>query len=204
MSKKELVISLKSGSMSEKELVIRLKSGSQEAFNLLFHRYERRLFAFSFKLLLSREDAEEVVQEVFFKIWKNRYFLQEDQPFKAFIFTVAKNHIYNLMSKRVSESAYKHYHAGVVDRQVNSTEDSLNFEELKNVIHGKVNEMPQKRKEVFIMSRFEGRTNREIANRLKISLSTVENHLNKALKALKQHLFSHNINFFLLFMFLWY
>ena len=96
--------------MPEKELVINLKAGSKEAFNLLFHMYEKRLYAFSLKLLLSPEDAEKVVQEVFFKIWKNKHYLQEEQSFKAFIFTVAKNHIYNLMSKRVSESTYKHYH----------------------------------------------------------------------------------------------
>ena len=108
------------------------------------------------------------------------------------------------MSKRVSESAYKHYHAGFVERQVCNTEDALNFQELKKAIQGKVDKMPEKRKKVFVMSRFEGRSNLEIANQLNISLSTVENHLNSALKALKQHLFTHDANLFLLFIFLWY
>lgn len=185
--------------MSEKELIISLKFGSKEAFNLLFHMYERRIYAFSLKLLLSREDAEEVVQEVFFKIWKNKRFLKEDLSFKAYLFTVAKNHIYNLMSKRVSETAYKLYSAKTVNRPTCNTEEELDFDELNTKIQGMIQEMPEKRQKVFVMSRFQGLSNREIADQLSISLSTVENHINCALKVLKQRLISHDINILLIF-----
>lgn len=148
-------------------------------------------------------DAEEVVQEVFLKIWKNKHFLQEEQSFKAFIFTVAKNHIYNLMSKRVSETTYKFYHADAVEQHAYTTEDTLNFDELNNCLQVKVNEMPEKRQQVFIMSRVEGQTNRQIARQLNISLSTVENHLNKALKTLRHYFLFHDINIFFPFLALW-
>lgn len=184
-------------------MIIDLKSGSQQAFNLLFHLYERRLFAFSFKLLNSREDAEEVVQEVFFKIWKNKRLLNEDLSFKAFMFTIAKNHIYNLMSKRVSETCCKKYFTETTSHQVSTTEDALNFNEVNTIIQAKVNTLSAQRKKVFVMSRFEGVSNREIAVKLGISLSTVENHLNKALKALKQCLYIQDVNLFLLFVLFW-
>ena len=188
---------------SEKELVIQLKLGSEKAFNLLFQNYHRRLFAFSYKLLFSTEDAEEVVQEVFYKIWKNKLFLNEEMCFSSFVFTVARNHVYNLLSKRVSESAYKSYSTAFTPVQASNTEEAYNFEELKNIILQRVEKMPEKRKKVFLMSRFEGISNQEIAKQLNLSLSTVENHINKALKLLKQHLYIRDINLFLGFIFLW-
>lgn len=191
-------------SITDKELVSRLKAGCENAFNLLFHRYERRLYAFSFKLLFSAEDAEEVVQEVFYKIWKNKSMLEKDSSFKSFIFTVAKNHIYNLLSKRVSETAYKHYYIGVAQSEESTTEDMYNFKELRKIVHEMVDRMPAKRQRVFLMSRFDGQSNREIANQLELSLSTVENHLNKALKFLKQQLYIRDTHLCLLFIMLWY
>ncbi|AHM58383.1 ECF subfamily RNA polymerase sigma-24 factor [Flammeovirgaceae bacterium 311] len=190
--------------MSEKEMIINLKSGSQQAFNLLFHLYERRLYAFSYKFLHSREDAEEVVQEVFFKVWKNKRLLNEELSFKAYLFTIAKNHIYNLMSKRVSDTCCKKYFADTTSNQVHTTEDALNFNEANTIIQEKVNSLSAQRKKVFVMSRFDGISNRDIAVQLGISLSTVENHLNKALKALKQCLYIQDVNLFLLFVLLWY
>lgn len=191
-------------SFQDRELITKLKAGSEKAFNLLFYKYERKLYAFSLSILPSGEDAEEVVQEVFYKIWKRRDLLDEQMSFKAFIFTVAKNYIYNLLSKRVSETAYKRYYLSATSNQVSSTEETCQFHDLKNTIEQMVNEMPEKRKRVFTMSRFQGLTNREIARQLNLSLSTVENHINKSLKALKQQLHLHDTHLFLLFIFLWY
>lgn len=190
-------------SFQDRELITKLKAGSEEAFNLLFYKYERKLYAFSLSILPSREDAEEVVQEVFYRIWKKRELLDEQLSFKAFIFTIAKNYIYNLLSKRVSETAYKHYYLDKTSNQVNSAEETWHFHDLKNTIEQMVSKMPDKRKQVFTMSRFQGLTNREIAEQLNLSLSTVENHINKCLKALKQQLHLHDTHLCLLFIYLW-
>lgn len=191
-------------SFQDRELTTKLKAGSEEAFNLLFYKYERKLYAFSLSILPSGEDAEEVVQEVFYKIWKNRNLLDEQMSFKAFIFTVAKNYMYNLLSKRVSETAYKQHYLSATSNQVSSAEETCHFHDLKNIIQQMVNKMPDKRKQVFTMSRFEGLANREIAKQLNLSLSTVENHINKSLKALKQQLHLHDTHLCLLFLCLWY
>lgn len=191
-------------SFPDRELITKLKAGSEEAFNLLFYKYERKLYAFSLSILPSGEDAEEVVQEVFYKIWKKRSLLNEQLSFKAFIFTVAKNHIYNLLSKRVSETAYKRYYLDTISNQVSSTEDTCQFNELKNIIERMVSKMPDKRKQIFTMSRFQGLSNREISAQLNLSLSTVENHINKSLKALRQQLHLHDTHLCLLFICLWY
>ena len=189
--------------LPDKELVVHLKKGSINAFNLLFARYERRLYAFAYSIFPSQEDVEEVVQEVFYKVWKNRHLLDEKMSFRSFIFTMSRNYLYNQLSKRVSETAYKHYYAKVTSNQVYDTEEVCNFDELKTTIQEIVNKMPEKRKQVFTMSRFEGLTNPEIAKQLNLSLSTVENHINLALKTLRQKLYLHDTYLFLLFMFLW-
>ncbi len=194
---------MKTQSYQDRELILKLKAGSEEAFNLLFYKYERILYAFSLKILPSEEDAEEVVQEVFYKIWKKRYLLDEQLSFKAFIFTVAKNHIYNLLSKRVSETAYKRYCSDTTSNLVNNAEETCCFQEMKNIIEQIVSNMPDKRKQVFTMSRFQGLSNREIADQLNLSLSTVENHINKSLKMLKQQLPLHDIHLCLLFLCWW-
>lgn len=181
-----------------------LKAGSEAAFNRLFYKYEKQLYAFSLSILPSVEDAEEVVQEVFYKIWKNRHLLDEQLSFKAFIFTMAKNHLYNLLSKRVSETTYKQYYLRTTSLLAEDTEEICHFHELKSIIQQMVNKMPHKRKQVFMMSRFQGLTNREIATQLNLSLSTVENHINKSLKTIKQQLHLHDAHLLLLFLCLWY
>lgn len=191
-------MAMESPSMHEREWVKRLSTGSEEAFNLLFRQYEKRLYAFAISLLPHAEDAEEVVQEVFYKVWKNRASLDEDKCFKSFIFTVGKNYIYNLLSKRVSQSTYQHYLKSEAVSFATTTEDAFQLHELQTNIQRIMNTMPEKRKKVFVMSRFEGLKNHEIAEQLGISLSTVENHINKALKALKQKLTVHEVQILLI------
>ncbi len=186
----------------EHDLIVSLKCGSVEAFNLLFYKYETLLFAFAMKLLRSSEDAEEVVQEVFYKIWKNKHLLDEQKSFKAFIFTIAKNYMYNLLAKKVSETTYKHYYTTHTQNKVSSTEENLNVQDLNHTIRQVLRQMPKKRKQVFMMSRYEGLNNKEIASRLHISLSTVENHINKALKELKKHLSFHEVSLLLILLYL--
>ena len=145
------------------------------------------------------------MQEVFFKIWKNKRFLNEELSFSSFIFTIAKNHIYNQLSKKISEAAYKHYCTDSIKGSVTSiTEEGYFFKELQTSIQEKVGQMPEKRRKVFEMSRFEGQSNKEIAKRMGISLSTVENHLNKALKVLKEYLYIRDVNLCLALVFLYF
>ena len=177
----------------ETDQVKRLIEGDEEAFKLLFFKYQTKLYAFSLKILASKEEAEEIVQEVFLKIWKSRHLLDVEKSFQAFLFTIARNHIYNQLSKKVSESTYKNHKATTYESK-NSTAETTDYQELNNIVLSRVGEMPEKRKKVFLMSRYEGHSNKEIASTMQISLSTVENHLNKALKTLKNHLQIYGIN----------
>lgn len=189
----------------EHELIRRLKAGDKLSFNRLFYKHEKKLYNFSKKLLHSPEEAEEIVQEVFIRVWENRATLKEGLPFEAFIIRIAKNLIYNKAKRRVNEHAYKAYYMQHTNTLRLTTEEDVNFKTLASLTSRFIEQLPPQRKTIFTMSRMEGLTNKEIAAHLNVSVSTVENHINKALKSLKQHLYQHDVDMLgLLFLILFF
>lgn len=133
------------------------------------------------------EDAREIVQETFYRVWKYRQNMNASLSFKAYIITIAKRLIFNQAKKRLHELAYQEYYIKRHhDDRINELEDYLNFQELDNRIQSGIDSLPPKRREIFILSRHQGLSNQEIADKLNISVSTVENHMNKALKHLRE------------------
>lgn len=184
----------------ERSLVAALRQGAQEAFNQLFFAYEKKLYFFAYQLLQSHADAEEVVQEVFLRIWDKRNTLDEQRSFNAYLITIAKNIIYNRASRRVVEHAYREYLQRAVPSVRHHTEEVVNFSDLNTISHRFIDQLPEKRRKIFLLSRFEGLNNREIAKQLNISVSTVENQMNKALKALRTRFSQYDIEVPLLLM----
>ncbi len=178
---------------SETALIAALKKGNQEAFSQLFFAYEKKLYFFSYKLLQSHADAEEVVQEVFLKVWDKRVTLDEQRSFNAYLITIAKNIIYNRASRKITEHAYREYLQRATPSIRHHTEEVVNFSDLNAISHRFINQLPEKRRKIFLLSRFEGLSNREIAKQLNISVSTVENQMNKSLKALRNYLYQYDI-----------
>ncbi len=183
----------------ERPLICQLKAGKKQAFNQLFYKHQQKLFYFSYKLLHSRDDAEEIVQEVFIRVWEHRTTLKEDLPFEAFIIRIAKNLIYNKARHRVNEFAYKNYCMKHVPTTLHCTEQEVNYNALETLTTDFIEKLPPKRKTIFVLSRMRGYSNKEIASQLNISVSTVENHINKALKSLKNHLYQHDVDLMALF-----
>ena len=115
---------------TEANLVLSLKEGDMKAFSELFDRYGRRLYHFSMKYFKSPADAEEIVQEVFFKIWSNREELSLLKSFDSYLFTIAKNGILNTIRKSKSEQVYLNYKKLHPEKNV-LLDDELDFNELE-------------------------------------------------------------------------
>lgn len=160
-----------------------LIQGDEAAFRRTYEAYGPRLYYFARKLGLHEEDAEEIVQETFMRIWLSRHSIKPNLPLGGFIITIARNQIYNALKKAAVRKQYQ---------AITSFDDvpkcEINTNELQLLIQRAVEEMPEKRRTVFRMSRFEGQLNQHIADELGISKSTVENQLNKALKFLRKRL----------------
>ncbi|SHF95989.1 RNA polymerase sigma-70 factor, ECF subfamily [Fodinibius roseus] len=181
--------------LTEKQLLVkRLKKSDRKAFDRLYRIYEEKLYAFAYKLTRSHEEAREIVQYTFFKIWEKRSTIDENKNFEAFLFTIARNKVYNKARKRTYVHAYEHYLKNKLSHQQNNgTEESLQYRETWEVVENAIEQLPPRRKEVFTLSRMNGLTNKEIAHLTDTSVSNIENHIHKALKVLRIYLSNHGI-----------
>ncbi len=168
------------------DLIRRMKHDDKEAFNLLFYMYAEKIFKFSLTFFNNETEAEEVVQEVFLKIWLKRNTISNPATFSAFIYTIAKNLIFNNLKKNVYRKKYENYLYSKIDKSHNDTENEILHEETKRRIAKAIDALPKQRRKVFMLSRMEGLKNKEIAEKLTISLKTVETHMSLSLKYLRE------------------
>lgn len=182
---------------SDYKLVKKLKKGDLNAFNQLFNFYSSRLYHFAIGYLKSKDEAEELVQDVFFKIWEKRAELKEDAIFKSYLFTIAFNQIKKHFRSKALLNKYFNYQD--FQEQSSDSSNAAEYHSLKTLVDQLIETMPEKRKVVFIKSRYEGKNAKEISEEMAISKSTVENHLNQALKYLRQHLDQENLALLIFF-----
>jgi len=182
------------------KLVRSLSEGEILAFNTLYHEYSGPLYRFAMGYLKSVEDAEELVQEVFSIIWEKRKELKENLSFHSFLFTIAFNLIRKHFRTRVLISEY--FRSVKKDESDTETSQNVAYSSLLAYIAELVNRLPDRRKEIFIKSRFEGLSIHEIAEALKINHKTVENQLTAALKFIRTNFKTESVAsvfFFFLF-----
>lgn len=176
-----------------KQLIKKLKEGDKAAFDALFYAFEPGLYAYSMKLTCDAEDAKEVVQEVFLKVWERRQWIDPQYSFDSFLYTIAKNLVYNKARHRAYRFAYKEYVTLYGSQTEKTTENTVHFNELTNLIQAVCLQLPPVRREVFTMSRIDGLSHSEIAEKLNTSTSNVKNHIHKALRFLKEQIQMHEI-----------
>ena len=171
---------------SEQELVVLLKKNSPIAFQQLFDLYSQRLYHFALSYLKSDSDAEEIVQEVFMKLWENRANLKTDKSFKSYLFTIAFNAIRKNFNKKMMEDKYKHDLFHWLSQSKTTLETRLDFEALLDKLDTLIDRLPEKRKAVFLKRKKEGKSISEIANDMDISPKTVKNQITEAMNYLKR------------------
>ena len=165
----------------EKLWVIDLTKGNKEAFRNLFGEYAKRIFVFAKGYLKSNEEAEEVVQEVFIKIWNVRASINTDLSFKAYLFKITYHHIRELFLKKNRENSYKHELLDLAVDFDNRTEEKIDYRSLLELVEKLIDKLPPRQKEIIILKKQHGLPVKEIAKLLGISPRTVEKHLSSAL-----------------------
>jgi len=177
--------------MDDRISVASLINGDSLAYKVLYDKYARKVYAFAFSYFKSKELAEEIVQDVFSKIWKNRADLREKLSFNSYIFTIAKNLIIDIIRKNSVEALFKKELANNSTISLNSTEDQVVLADYEVIANNAVEQLPPKRKAIFKLSRHQNMSYLEIARYLGISQKTVEAQMNKALKFIKDYLRLH-------------
>ena len=173
--------------MEENELILLLKQSSKEAFTTLYKKYWKQVYNFSRLYLTSQSVAEEVVQEVFIKVWESRDFLREEENFKGLLFIITRNLIFNIHRKNVNEDFYKITVLSAMESSYD-IEEELEAKNLSEYIDLLIAELPPRRREIFNLSRKENKAYKEIALLLNISEKTVENQISEALKYLRKNI----------------
>lgn len=179
--------------MEEKELILLLKQGSKEAFTTLYKQYWKQVYNFSRLYLTNQSAAEEVVQEVFIKIWETREFVREEDHFKGLLFIITRNLVFNQHRKSLNEDFYKVTVLAAME-ETYDVEEEIDAKNLREYIDMLIVELPPRRREIFNLSRKEHKSYKEIALQLNISEKTVEHQISEALKYLRK-----NITMLLLF-----
>ena len=171
----------------DRELVEKLLKGDLKAFDSLFTVYAQRLYGFANKFLHSGCDAEELVQDVFVKVWENRTKLKIDASFKSYLFTIAYRGILNRMRSEKYHQAYLR-EAVFLSQETNDALESVEYASILEQVDLLLEQLPEKRRQIFIKSRMEGCSSKQIAEELHISVGTVDNNISAVLKLLRTNL----------------
>lgn len=175
---------------TDQELVGRIQDGNRAAFKTLFHRYAEALSAFAEQYTNSPEIAEELVQDLFLKIWRDRANWSPSTSVKSYLYTAIRNQALDCLKH---EQIVEEGEALISNRSsVQGPADRLCHEELREAVQEAIQELPKRRRHVFKLSRQHGLTYKEIATVLDISKKTVETHMQRAFKSLREGLDSYS------------
>jgi RNA polymerase sigma-70 factor (family 1) len=171
------------------ELLTQLKNGDMLAFDRIYELYCHKLFSFVFKILKNEAEADDIVQEVFVKIWESRDKLEDYKLLNSYIFTIAYNNSIDLIRKRINNTRYlEHLKNSAIINVTPTIISQIEFNELNIQAEKLIANLPERQKQVYLLHREEGLTYPEIAEKLGISKNTVENHMVKALKYLRRNM----------------
>lgn len=171
----------------ESELIEKIVKNDADAFEKLFYTYCQPLINFTYRYVKTIPAAENIVQDVFLKIWLKRKQLKPSSNIKSYLYTAVKNEALKYLrhAKVVQRSAKE---VQMLDSSIKKPEDELSEKELAAAVQKAIGELPQKSRMVFLMSKYDNLTYSEIAEIQKISKKTVETHMGRALKFLRKRL----------------
>ncbi len=167
-------------------LLLAQKDGT--AFEQVFKSHFKGLHAYAFTILKNEEEAEEMVQQVFFKLWERSENLSFTGSVTAYLYRAVHNESLNFIKHQKVKASHQLHVAYSMKNQSEHAQGKMISKELENKFREALNELPEQCRTVFQLSRFEDMKYREIADKLDISVKTVENHMGKALKLLRTKL----------------
>jgi len=176
---------------SDKYLVLTAAQGSQAAFVALFHRYKSKLYGYTLRLTGSEMLAEDIVQDVFTKLWADHASLASVDNFSAYLFRMSRNHVLNHFKRMAHETAIVSEMFRDGEPGNNNAHDLLAAREVEEVLQSVVDTLPPQQRAVYRLSRVEGKSHDEIAGLLKISPNTVKNHMVQAMATIRTQLRRH-------------
>jgi RNA polymerase sigma-70 factor (ECF subfamily) len=174
--------------LSDKTTIRLLQNGDEKTFEQVFKNNFKILHTYACTILKNESIAEEIVQNVFFKIWEKREQMPEEISLKAYLYRAVHNESLNHLKHVKVKSRYQLHAVSMAEQYEQSSSRKIMISELEKKLRDALNELPEQCRTIFQLSRFNDLKYREIADELKISVKTVENQMGKALKLLRAKL----------------
>jgi RNA polymerase sigma-70 factor (family 1) len=188
---------------SDMDLFQLVAKDDERAYRTLYDRYWNKLLVQAMLKLRVEEEVEEILQDIFLNLWRRRKTIQIKNTFHTYIASIVKYEIFRQLAKQKAKNILEGKVSALTTVEDNTTQDWLDFDDLRDQIEASVCALPEKCQLVFRLSREKGLTEKEIAGALHISPKTVEAHISKALKTLRSSLAELSSVFFsLMFLFL--
>ena len=175
-------------SHKEQSLIKALVEGDKSAFREIYIRNYTRLKYFVLRYTKSEYVAEEIVQEVFIKVWVNRDQIKAEKPIEPYIYRIARNHTFNYLKKAAYQQELKDELSRNMQRVRNATEEMVASSELGNLLEQALQKLTPKKRMIYELSREQGKSLDEIAQQMNLSKKTVKNHLWEALTFIRKEL----------------
>lgn len=176
----------------ERSLILRLIGGDEDAFCELYATYKNRLIYFAMRFLKSREYAEDVFQDAFTVVWQSRRFINPDASFSSYLYTIMRNRILNQLRNAANEEKLKE---SILSQALDYTEDTkreVMLNDLQSLISHALQQLTPRQREIFEMSREAQLSHKEIADKLGISVNTVQEHISISLKLIRTYLIKYS------------
>lgn len=169
----------------EKDLLRKLREGDETAFTVLYDRYSRRIASKLIRILKSKELSQDILQDVFAKVWDVRGSIDPEQSFSAYLYKIAVNLSSNTFRKSLRET-FMRTQIARSEESYSHIEEAIAIKDQQEILNKALSKLPRKQREVYVLHKIEGLSHKEISEQLGITLSAVNQHIHRASKAIRQ------------------
>lgn len=186
----------------ERELLSLLKQGNEQAFEKIYKSYSSRLFGNVFKMVKSETTTQEILQDVFIKIWSNRDSIDLDKSFRSYLFRIAENKVYDFFRKASRDKKIQAQLFAAATEEYEHIETMIHKKENDLLLKKAIDSLSPQRQQIFKLIKLDNKSYEEVSRQLGISVSTISDHIVKANKAIREFIFTHNDMTIIVFCFL--
>ncbi len=177
----------------ERTLLLKVQQGDVKAFEHIYNIYSPRLYGSMLKVIKSGSIAEELLQDVFQRVWEHRQNINPDKSFKSYVFTIAKHLVYDYFNETSRRRLIGEYIRNLDAKSLNKCNYILEEKEAALILKEAIQQLPPQRKLVYTLCKVEGKSYEDVSKNLGISISTISDHIVKATKSIKAYYLSKDI-----------
>ncbi len=174
----------------EAGLLILLQKGDIKAFEKLYFFYSRKLYGNILKMVKSTEIAEEILQELFQRVWERRKNIDTTKSFKSYLFTIARHLVYDFLHLQVKQRGLEAHLVETSTSSYQHIDNEIEFKETNSIIANGIRRLPPQRRHVYVLCKIQGKSYEDVSRILGISTSTISDHIVKATKFIRSYYLS--------------